>query len=197
MTTKQILAGLLALVVLGGVFGGYRFLFSSSAPTVTSAAPAGATFSTAPIAEQTVNTSTTTQLAQTNTDSGDRTIVSADISIKGALSTSTPTTIACATSTSLSSLNGNTNYILNFTLAAATANQFGTTTGAGNFIGTSSPGVTGTTTGSVNATQNLVNPFARTWASGSNLVCTNTTGDGTNTFSAGTSGFISFSYRRQ
>lgn len=50
MTTKYIAVALIALIVAGGVYGGYKFLFTPAQPQLTAASPNGTTFSTAKVA---------------------------------------------------------------------------------------------------------------------------------------------------
>lgn len=189
-----------ALVLVG--LTTYAIFAITHRQTVTEqiGSPGGSTYNSAKVAEQVVITTSSTTLSIYNSDTSDRIITGSEIALRGAESTTTTTVIGCATSSSATNgLGGNTNYILEFILAASTANQFGTTTGAGMYIASSSPGITGTSTVAANPTQNLVNPFARRWASGSYLNCvvTTTTGSNTNLLDTNMAGYIAFPYRSQ
>lgn len=188
---SKTLLGAAFVVLLAIAVGGYYFPALHSAVTAGQS-PSGSTFQDAKMAQQVVTVGTTTAYAVLNTDSNDRLINSVRIRLSAATATSTTYNIACATSTSASSLQSNTNYILNTSLATTT---FGTIVGGGTLVSSSSPGITGTTTASVLVPQG--NVFARVWAAGTYLVCQVTTADSFNAFNATTQGFISFPYDPQ
>lgn len=187
-TTKYIAA----FVVAVAIFGSYFFPKSQIVTQMLAGSPAGASFNTSKVAGQQIILGTTTAYSMLNTDTSDRTITGFDSMLRGATPTSTTYSLACATSTSASSLNGNTNYVYNSSFATTT---FGSIIGAGTYVATSSPGITGTTTASV--LNSLANPFVRNWASGTYLDCLLTTADSYNAFNSTTNGTINFSYRGQ
>lgn len=191
MKQNLILAGI--VVVLGLAIGGaYAYPRATEQVQQGQGSPAGTSFNTAKVASQQVTVGTTTTFSQLNSDVSDRTILGVDIMLRGATATSTTYTVACATSTTASSLQSNPNSILNTTLATST---FGSIIGVGTQVSSSSPGVTGTTTASVLAS--LANPTARNWAAGTYLNCQVTTVDNYNAFNSTTNGTISFPYRAQ
>lgn len=192
MNKENIIIGAFGVLLIVAIVGGYFFpKFSSQ---FTAGSSAGSSFNTAKVAEQVVTTATTTAFSLSNGDSSDRTITGADIMLKGGTSTTTAYTIKCATSTSASSLNSNINYVLNMDLTASSS-IFGTTTAMGMYMASSSPGLTGTSTAST--VSNATNAFVRNWATGTNLTCLVTTGDGYNAFNSGITGFFAFPYRGQ
>lgn len=192
MNTLKYFAGTLGIVAI--LFAaGYVVHLLFPQPSFGASNAGGSSYGSAKIAEQDVVTGTTTTFSVLNTDSTDRIISSLDIQLANDLSTTTTITAKCATSTSASSLNGNTNYLLNTVLS--TVGAYGTTTGAGMFIASSSPGITGTTTAPIISA--LQNPYARVWATNTYLDCQVSTGDTYNAFVPGTTGFFGFRYWAQ
>jgi len=189
MTIKNLLIGL-AVVVAGGLIAGAYYFPKTQ---FLAGSPAGTSFNTAKVAGQAITTATTTTYAVLNSDASDREITGFDTNLANATATSTTYSLKCATSTSASSLQSNTNYILNTTLATST---FGTIINAGTFVASSSPGLTGTTTAST-LVADLTNQYVRVWKTGSYLVCQVTTGDNYNAFNTTTTGTINFPYRGQ
>lgn len=193
MKTLQIFVVIvLAAVALGGWFYPVQQIIQ-----VASASPAGTTFASSKVAQESVTTATDTVFAMINSDSNDRTITSADVFLANGAATSSVYTIQCATSSVATGLNGNTNYIFNSSFPVT----YGTTTVGNNFyVATSSPGIIATTTSVTGSpAANYIDNFARDWASGSYLVCKLATSQGSdlNTFDANMTGYIAFPYRGQ
>lgn len=177
----------IALVIVAILALGAYFFPQASYQSVGSTA--GATNTTAKIAQQIVTTSSSTIFAILNTDASDRTIASANIFLANSSATTTLNTITCATSTTPYDYGSNSNFILHYD----TSFNSGTTTGAtGLYVATSSPGMTGTTTAS---TLPVKQSIGRVWKTGTYLVCVDvTSGGNSNLFSSGTTGYVGFSY---
>lgn len=199
MNRKYIVYGLAAVVVLIATFFVGKSLGTSvSLGSVNSVA--GSTSTTRNSAIQSITTGTTTTYSVLNTDSTDREISSAIITLfnSNAAGTTTAITINCATSTTNASINGNTNLILSMLIPSTSYSLFGSTTSNGGlYIATSSPGYTGTSTSPVTAITLAPNyPFIRNWPTNTYLNCMVTTVDSGNSFQSTMTGLISFPYER-
>ena len=151
----------------------------------------GATNSTAQIAEQSINApATSTLLSILNTSDNTEYINTFEMAFANGVSTTSTYTIQCATSSVATSLNGNTNYVVN-----ASVQEFGTTTGLGMYVPSS------TTPGVIGQNANALGTSTRQWAGGSStyLVCVdlNSGNTGTALLDSGITGYLRFGITRQ
>lgn len=193
--TKSLVAIVLAVIIAGAIYGAY--LYPQSQYAVSSSA--GTTFNSAKIAGESVTVATDTVFSISNTDASARTIRAAEVFLTGGAATNTLYTIACATSSTAGGINSNTNYVLKQSLNI----YDGTTTPSGKnfFVASTSPGIMGTSTTATLPAYglSLTGNVARSWPSGTYLVCklTTTSGSNDNLFDAGMTGTISFPYSAQ
>lgn len=190
MTNKSVYVyTLLGVIAFVAILGGYIYPQNNVKLGAVVESAAGTSNSSLKQAQLNITLATTTTYAYLNSGSTDWEINEARIQIAGQTSTTTTFTVQCATSTSASSLSSNTNYILSTVLSNGV---YGTTTGSGLYIASSSPGLTGTTTASVLVDRS--NAYVRNWTVGTYMVCQVTTADSYNAFTTGATGFISFPY---
>lgn len=191
--TKNIITGAVIIGAALGVLAFFGLTPFGQQIVQQFGSPAGTTFNTAKVAQEVINTSTTTQLSILNTDASSRIITSADIAIYGGAATGSVPTLTCATS-STATLGGQpaANKIL-----AANLFALGTTTSNNMiYVSSSSPGITGTTTASFLTTG--TNVWARTWNSGSYMTCSLTASDNSaNLMDSGMVGTVGFKYLAQ
>lgn len=195
---KKIAIGFASVLIAAAIVGSY-FYPASSTRVITNylaGSAAGSTFSTRKVAEQVVTTSTSTVYSILNTDTATRTITSMNVFLTNGNSTTSNYLIQCATSTSASSIVGNTNYIANFTISGSGPSSiYGTTTTAGEvYISSSSPGITGTSTqGTPTGSFASTTQFARVWAPNTYLNCSSLGSTG-NLIDSNVQGYIAFPY---
>lgn len=204
MTTRHLIAAILALVIGIAIYGAYQY-----PKFIQVGSPAGTNFSSQKIASQAVVVSTSTVFSQLNSDVFDRTISDAFVTWGGGAATSTYYGIKCATSsiaTGILSSDGtaNTNWVLNTGVSTSTTfnitgSGYGTTTAPGiTYLATSSPGLTGIASTSIaTVSPNGINTFVRAWKANSYLVCQSVAlnaANANNLLDAATTGATSFRY---
>lgn len=195
---NKIAIGFASVLIAAAIVGSYFFPVNTSKVITEylTGSTAGSTFNTRKIAEQIVNPSTTTLYSILNTDNATRTITSMNVFLTNGNSTTSNYLIQCATSTSASSIVGNTNYIGNFTISGSGPSSiYGTTTNAGEvYISSSSPGITGTSTqGTPTGSMSSTTQYARVWAPNTYLNCSSVGSTG-NLLDSNVQGYIGFPY---
>lgn len=186
-TNKVTIAmGVIILLAIGMMW----FLISNP-DKAFGASPAGSNYTTSKLLGQQVTTGTTTAIAALNTTTQSDIVKNAEVVLYNGISTTTSYTIACATSTSASSLNGNTNYVLDMTINAVNS-QYGTTTGSGLFMSSSSPGITGIPSFGTTIGTTTLETATRVVPANTYLACLVTTADGANALNSGVQGTITF-----
>lgn len=178
MNKKNLAIGVV-VVLLVGLF---IHAWSSEKGQTAGAAPAGSSFSSAKAPGQQFTLSSSTIFAQQNTDGNGRAIKAVDFFLQTG-ATSTTYTIACATSsTQFWPTTANPNPVLQQSLQTIGA---GTTTGAGLYISSSSPGVMGQALGAASTT-------ARIWANADWMVCKETSSPANDLLPSTADGVITF-----
>ncbi len=178
-TTKNILALVIGAVIAGGVYGGYKFLFSASPQQTAGTSPQGATFTSAKFAGVAVNLAApganATSSSILNTDQNDRYVTAIKAGCEGVGSSNTAysgaglaaLTLKTATSSTAAPLtNTNTNLVGGSSLTLPTSTAFTNVASSTSGVGTN-------------------NAAFQVWASGSYLTfTTNATNTAQCTFGA-------------
>lgn len=182
-TTPWVFVGLIITAL--AIFGAYEYPKPTAVEHLAVGSPAGSTFNTSKVAEESLVISSSTVYSVLNGDTADRIITDVRAYLSGGAATTSTFTLTCATSSNAYNFGSNANKIL---VASTTPSLVG-----GQYIASSSPGVLGTTTASVVA--NALNQVTRVWASGSYLVCTNVSSQTPyNLYDSNTTGFVAFHY---
>ncbi len=177
---KVIIAVLIAVTVVAVAFA----LRDYKEVDVATANPGGTTYTSGKVLSQNINTSTSTFFSmQAAVDS---IITSATFHAYNGAATSSNYILQCATSSTAYQPAAGvvTNLVLN-----ATLNPLGTTTGAGMYFSSTSPGITGIPFGTGSTTARII-------PAGSYLVCSSTNSvantNSANTFDSNTVGIMGF-----
>lgn len=181
---KIILAVFLALVA--GAIAGYLLTHQENS-ALGAANPAGSTYRNATVLAQDFVVSSSTVFAMQNTGSGDYVVTGLQFFAQGSTATSSNYLLQCATS-STQYTPVNTNLVVNQTL-----NTLGTTTGAGMYFASTSPGASGVPFGAASTTARIVPAGAWLTCSTTNSVAN---ANSANTLDANTTGFLAFPYQQ-